>query len=296
MDNISKNKSRISKIFKKLICIFLCLSLILGVYTAIENFTLDIDFYDIADDKIPESFEGYKIAQISDFHNRESKIISDAIINSLKEEKPDVIFLTGDFVDGNKTIPEISYAFLKRLVKIAKCYYVLGNHECNFSIFYQKEFDKMLSDYRALGVEILRQDCTKLVSSEKESINLYGIDDPYFHCANPLDIADATTGLCDELEIKDGYNILLAHHPEQLETYSKYGFDLVFSGHAHGGQITFFGLPLVVPDQDFYPDYIDGLYYSGDTTLVLSRGIGYSTIKARFFAQPNLIYVTLKTK
>lgn len=294
-DKVKQYFRKKRKLILRFVSLFLVLSLVFWSYTAFENFSLDIDFYNISDEKIPESFNGYRIAQISDFHNRKSKIVTDKIIQSLKSEKPDVIFLTGDFVDGNDTIVEISMAFMERIINIAPVYYVLGNHECNFANFYKIEFNEMINKFESMGVTILRQASVKVFSDENESINLYGIDDPYFHCKDPSLIRKATKGLCQSLTIDEGYNILLAHHPEQLAIYEQFGFDLVLSGHAHGGQITFFGLPIVVPDQEPPHEFTEGIYNSGDTTLVLSRGIGYSTINIRFFSPPNLVYVDLKS-
>ena len=128
-----------------------------------------------------------------------------------------------------------------------------------------------------------------------EKINIFGIDDPYFHCSSASEIKYATDSLCSFLDIEKNYlNILLAHHPEQLGVYSKYNFDLVFSGHAHGGQGRFFGVGLIAPDQGLFPKYTSGIYEENGTKLVVSRGIGNSIAPVRVFDRPHLIYTIIK--
>ncbi len=93
------------------------------------------------------------------------------------------------------------------------------------------------------------------------------------------------------------YTILLSHRPELFETYLDSGIDLVFSGHAHGGQ---FRLPfiggLVAPNQGLFPKYDSGLYTDGGTSMVVSRGIGNSIIPFRFHNCPEIVLVELNTR
>ena len=102
----------------------------------------------------------------------------------------------------------------------------------------------------------------------------------------------------DELVCKeDGYTILLSHRPELFETYAQNNVDLVFSGHAHGGQfrIPFVG-GIVAPNQGLFPEYDAGMYTEGNTNMVVSRGIGNSVIPFRLNNRPEVILVELTTK
>ena len=106
-----------------------------------------------------------------------------------------------------------------------------------------------------------------------------------------------TSSALSELQNEsDGYTVLLAHRPELFETYVDAGVDLVFSGHAHGGQ---FRLPfvggLVAPNQGFFPEYDAGLFSEGSTTMIVSRGVGNSIIPIRFNNRPEIVVAELKS-
>lgn len=277
----------------KILIFFLILSILLGSYTLYDNFRLDVDIYSIASEKLPSDFNGYKIAHISDYHNRSSEIVNNSIIKSLKEQSPDIIVFTGDAVDSQNPDFEQSLNFMEEIQSVAQVYFVTGNHEYRLSKSHPDEYNGFIDDIKSLGVVVLDGETVKIETSGGEFINLHGIYDPYFTECDAWEIKTATDGLCSELRLEEGFNILLSHHPEQMDVYSDYGFDLVLSGHAHGGQITFFGFPLKAPDQSGIPEYTAGLYKQGDTTMIISRGIGYSVIPLRFFCSPQLVYIEL---
>ena len=281
------------KIVKRALCVMLTLFVVFSIVTIWGNITLSVEKINFNPQKLNIE-DGLKIAHISDYHNTKNKLLTHAVLSSLEEEKPDIIFVTGDLVDCRKTDIQKGIDFVSEIIEIAPVYYVTGNHECNISIDSQSSFDNMISDLEALGVEVLRGEKSEIKLENGEKINVFGIDDPYFHCSSMLEVTGTTDELCSELEIEDGYNVLLAHHPEQLDVYSLYGFDIVFSGHAHGGQLRLFGQGAVAPDQGLFPKYTSGLYVNGRTYLVVSRGIGNSIAPVRIFDRPHLIYAIIK--
>lgn len=282
------------KIVKRALCVILTLIVAFSIVTIWGNITLSVEIFNIETDKLNIK-NGYKIAHISDYHNTHSNFLNGAVFSSLEEEKPDIIVLTGDLADCRKTDIEKSIDFVSRIIEFAPVYYVTGNHECNISIDSQSDFDNMIEDLKSLGVEVLRGDSSEIILPNKEKINIFGIDDPYFHCGSASEVKITTDSLCSALKINnDEFNILLAHHPEQIEIYSQYGFDLVYSGHAHGGQGRLFGIGLIAPDQGLFPKYTSGIYEENETTLVVSRGIGNSIAPVRIFDRPNLIYTIIK--
>lgn len=294
MGNIKTFFNNYKKIIKRAFCVILTLFVAFSIITVWGNITLSIEHFTIETDKLNIE-NGYKIAHISDYHNTHNKNINNELMSSLTEEKPDIIVLTGDLVDYRKTDIDRSLDFVSEIIEIAPVYYVTGNHECNISIDSQSTFDNMVKDLKSLGVDVLRGDKAKITLPNKEKIYIWGIDDPYFHCSSPSEIKDATDSLCSFLEIdKNEFNILLAHHPEQIEVYSSCNFDLVYSGHAHGGQGRLFGVGLIAPDQGLFPKYTSGLYEMDGTTLVVSRGIGNSIAPVRIFDRPHLIYTIIK--
>ena len=294
MNNIKAFIKNNPKIVKRALCVMLTLFVAFSIVTVWGNITLSIEKLNIETEKV-DIENGYKIAHISDYHNTHNKFLNEAVLLSLKEEKPDVIFLTGDLVDCRKTDIEKGIDFVSKIIEIAPVYYVTGNHECNISIDSQSAFDNMIEDLEELGVEVLRGEASKIILPNKEKINVFGIDDPYFHCGSASEIKYASDSLCSFLEVdKNEFNILLAHHPEQIEIYSQYNFDMVYSGHAHGGQGRLFGLGLIAPDQGYFPKYTSGLYEENGTKLIVSRGIGNSIAPVRIFDRPHLIYTTIE--
>lgn len=282
------------KILKRALCTILALFVAFSIVTVWGNVTLSVEEFNIETNKLNIA-DGYKIAHISDYHNTKNNFLTDAVLTSLVEEKPDIIVLTGDLVDCRKTDIQKGIDFVSEIIEIAPVYYVTGNHECNISIDSQSAFDNMLADLNAMGVEVLRGEGSSVTLPNKEKINVFGIDDPYFHCGSASEIEYATDSLCSFLEInKNEFNILLAHHPEQIDIYSNYNFDLVFSGHAHGGQGRLFGVGFIAPDQGFFPKYTSGIYEEGEIKLVVSRGIGNSIAPVRIFDRPHLIYTIIK--
>ncbi len=264
------------------------------VFLLIGNFAVDVQQIHILSDKIPQSFHNYLIAHVSDYHNRESAIVDKQIIDSLKQEQPDIIVITGDHIDSKSTKVDVALEFTQKLCEIAPVYYVPGNHESNVWRSDEDEFNSLIDGLTDLGVTVLRNSSVKIQNEAGDYFYLHGIDDPYFYGGYEQDF-QRTEILCNDLNIDDEeLNVLLAHHPETLSVYYKYNFDLVFSGHAHGGQITLFGKAIMAPDQVYFPPYTEGLYKMVDTQLVLSRGIGYSMFPLRVSCKPHLVYAEFK--
>lgn len=279
---------------RKSVIILLVISVLCASYITYDNFQLDTEYIEIETDKLSKSFDGFKIAHVSDFHNRENEDFDKKIIASLEEANPNIIVVTGDLVDRTRTNVKVALAFAAKLVTIAPVYYVMGNHEATVQDNYNILFNDMLKKLEAMGVTLLRNEQTKILLPDGANFNIYGLDEQYFYCG-PDDIADVTAQFCDDFVIKeDEFNILLAHHPEQLPVYSDYDFDLVFSGHAHAGQFRIFGQGILAPDQGFFPEYTSGLYEMGETKLILSRGLGNSIFPFRLFNQSHLIITELK--
>ena len=123
-----------------------------------------------------------------------------------------------------------------------------------------------------------------------------GIDDPSFQEDYLFGDSESVVrqAIYDLQNESDGYTILLSHRPELFDLYVETEMDLVFSGHAHGGQ---FRLPfvggLVAPNQGFFPKYDAGLFSEGSTNMIVSRGVGNSIIPIRFNNRPEIIVATL---
>ena len=248
----------------------------------------------ISSSRIPAAFSGFRIAQISDLHNAEFGKNNAELLKLLSESRPDIIVITGDLIDANHTDAGIALCFAQESVRIAPTYYVAGNHEAA-----SPQYDILKAGLEAAGVIVL-EDETVYLERNGETIALLGLADPDFTVKGDMfgEVpAMASTKLKNLIGDESGYTILLSHRPELFETYARRGIDLVFAGHAHGGQ---FRLPfiggMVAPNQGLFPQYDAGLYTDGGTSMVVSRGIGNSIIPFRFNNRPEIVLVELNAR
>ena len=278
---------------RRAVLLAVCMALVLLiVWTVWGNTALEINAYTIVSNRLPHSFSGFRIAQVSDLHNAQMGDGNEKLLAMLREAKPDLIVITGDLVDSRHTDLAVALAFARKTVEIAPCYYVTGNHEARIS-----EYDDLKAGLEYAGVDVLENERIELERSG-ETIILIGVDDPSFQTDYLMgDSAAVMSGRLNGLTGSDAYTILLSHRPELFDTYAASGVDLVFSGHAHGGQ---FRLPflggVIAPNQGLFPEYDSGLYTQGDTNMLVSRGIGNSIIPIRFNNRPEIIVVELRTE
>lgn len=280
---------------KKKIIVFAVVTavlLALIIWTAWGNTALELNTYTITSERLPEAFDGYRIAHVSDLHNAEMGKNNEKLLDMLRDAGPDIIAITGDIIDSRNTNVEIALEFTKAAMEIAPCYYVTGNHEARVS-----EYDELKEGLIEQGVVVLDDERIELELSG-ETIALLGVNDPSFQ--TDYLFGDSETVMQSKLqEISDAENeftILLSHRPELFEVYADNNMDLVLSGHAHGGQ---FRLPfvggLVAPNQGLLPKYDAGLYTEENTNMIVSRGIGNSILPFRFNNRPEVILIELKS-
>ena len=275
---------------KTILPLLLSFLIILIGWTLWGNAALEVNEFEIVSDRIPQGFDGFRIAQVSDLHNARFGEDNAKLIEMLSQTEPDIIVLTGDLIDSRNTDVETALDFARQAVEIAPVYYVSGNHESRVTAYMDLKMGLGNADVIVLEnqkVEITRG---------QEYITLIGIDDPSFResylFGDAAGVAEQVIG--DLQEASDGYTILLSHRPELLDVYVDTEMDLVFSGHAHGGQ---FRLPfvggLVAPNQGFFPEYDAGQFTEEKTTMIVSRGVGNSIIPVRVNNRPEIVVVTL---
>ena len=276
---------------KTVLIVSVLVILCLGIWTLWGNIALEVNEYEIVSDRIPEAFAGFRIAQVSDLHNKDFGEGYGQLLTLLSEINPDIIVVTGDLIDSRQTDLDIALEFAWQAGKIARVYYVSGNHEARVP-----EYEDLKTGLVKAGVVILENQKIQ-ITREGESITLMGIEDPSFQedylFGDSESVArQAIENLQNE---SDGYTILLSHRPELFDLFVETEMDLVFSGHAHGGQ---FRLPfiggLVAPNQGFFPKYDAGQFTEENTTMIVSRGVGNSIIPIRFNNRPEIVLVTLR--
>lgn len=277
--------------YKNKLFIGVSIALVFLVFFIWQNNHIVTNKINYKNNKIPKSFHGYTIVQISDLHNKRFGKNQIRLLNKIEEASPDIIVITGDLIDRRKYNLDIAMEFIEGASKISPIYYVPGNHEA-----WSGEYDSIKKHLLEAGVHLLED---KKIEIEKEGskIEILGIKDPAFLTYNYLDGTDlsdlekALEGMADE----NTFQILLSHKPQFFNLYQKEAIDLIFTGHAHGGQfrIPFVG-GLVAPDQGFFPKYTSGSHTIDKSTMIVNRGLGNSIIPIRIFNRPEIIKLVLK--
>lgn len=264
--------------------------IILMVYPYIGNNMLVINKLQVTSDRIPNGFNGYKIVHLSDLHNKYFGKNQNKLVEKIKKLKPDLIVITGDIVDSRRYNEEPSIKLIEEIKGIAPIYYVPGNHEIRSGKL--EEFQKKLQQQ---GAMVLRNQ-SKSIIKNNDKIIIAGIDDPTAVKSgkNENDKVQMEINKAIKKEYEGNYRILLSHRPEKFQLYVNNKLDLVFTGHAHGGQvrIPFLG-GLIAPHQGLFPKYTSGKHTSGKTTMIVSRGLGNSIAPIRIFNRPEIVEVTL---
>lgn len=275
----------------KFLTFILILTILLVPYVTYENNALTTTKVIIENNKIPESFNGYKIIHISDLHNKSFGDNQHKLLDNIEEASPNIIVITGDLIDSRNTNIDIALDFINGAVKIAPTFYVSGNHEARTNLY-----ANLKSRLQDSGVVVLDNERIELIK-DNEVIELIGLLDNSFigtdyYNSNP-DIKKVS--LAELTEGSHNFKILLSHRPELLSLYADNNVDLVFSGHAHGGQINLPIIgPIIAPGQGFFPKLVEGIHTEKNTTMVISRGLGTSVIPVRILNNPEIIEVTLK--
>jgi predicted MPP superfamily phosphohydrolase len=262
------------------------------VQLIVSNLKIEVSTYVVSTERVPEGLDGFRIVQISDLHNAEFGKDNEKLIALLEEAEPDIIVISGDMIDSRNTNVKVALELAEAMVAIAPCYYVNGNHEARLS-----EYADLGDGLTALGVVVL-EDSSVTVEHDGEIFTVVGVSDPSFKVDYLTDDEESVMRqTLDELADTDGFTVLLSHRPELFELYAEYGFDLVFSGHAHGGQ---FRLPFIgglyAPGQGLLPEYDAGVFASAGTNMIVSRGIGKSVVPMRINNSPEIVVVELKTE
>lgn len=284
-------KRQPTKKAKIILCTLTALLSILIIWTIWGNTALTVNTITISNSRIPTSFSGFKIAQVSDLHNAEFGENNARLLKLLSKNEPDIIVITGDLIDAQHTNIDIALNFVKEAIQIAPVYYVTGNHEASLS-----QYDRLKDGLESVGVSVLDDRVVEL-ERDGEKITLIGLSDPDFTVKGDVFgkvPAMINTKLEKLTNMENSYTILLSHRPELFESYVSSGIDLILCGHAHGGQ---FRLPfiggLIAPNQGLFPKYDAGVFSDHNMHMIVSRGLGNSIIPFRFNNRPEIVLVEL---
>lgn len=309
-----KGRIYLRNINRKRMMIWGIILLVLSIFTIIGvNIKMNNNFVireeTLTYSKLPKSFDNYKILQISDLHSKEFGENNKNLITAIKEIDPDLILVTGDMftvTDISINMNEedlVSYKLLSQLATNYKIIYVSGNHEESKDVIYNgddyktrsRTKDNAYNRYRnkleSLGVTFIENASTKVYpkntvsTNSNDFINIYGV---YYESMEKNEYYDSIN-----LD-KTKFNIMLCHDPKYFDTFANMKFDLMLSGHVHGGIIR---LPLVggllSPDRTLFPKYDKGIYKINQSYMNVSAGLGDSIIK-RMFNPPEINILLLK--
>lgn len=247
---------------------------------------LEISRYEVKSQKLPESFDGFKIVQLSDLHGAEFGENGMGLVEKVKELEPDIIALTGDFVTDEGDLAAVE-KLAARLTELCPVYFISGNHEFGSGLAV-----KVRNILERAGVKYLSNEYLT-ISRGEDGILLGGVEDPlaYADMLSPDELAQKMNDAAP-----DAFKILLGHRNYWMTEYPELPVDLIFCGHAHGGLIRIPGVGgLIGTDRRLFPDFDAGEYNNGRYTLIVSRGLGNSVSIPRIFNRPEIVCVELSS-
>lgn len=227
-----------------------------------------------------------RLAVVTDFHSSDN---ADDVVAMVASCAPDAVLLVGDLFDDDtqNRPPERTLSLMRQLSAQYPCYYVSGNHET-----WTGEMDALYQQTEEAGVPVLRMS-SGVLTVRGQRIALCGIPDPYeMVFSGAPDTEEQIRQALEDVDSAD-FTVLLAHRPELLAKYAQFPFDLVVSGHAHGGQVRIPGVlnGLYAPNQGWFPKLAGGAYTQDGTTLIVSRGLAVRTRLPRIFNRPEVVLV-----
>ena len=264
---------------------------------------LEIAKYVIENEKIPKEFNDYTIIQISDLHNKSFGKDNIHLLNEINKINPQVVFITGDIIDGENKNYQVALNLLNNLAKRYKVYYINGNHEQKALIKKYKDlYTKYFEELKKIPAIYLDNEKTQIKKGDSY-INIYGLTIPFKYYKYLFDKNKSTD--LDENFLQESlpkinkkeFNILLAHTPFYFDEYEKWGADLILAGHVHGGiiRIPFIG-GLLSPNRQFFPKYDLGKYNKNNSTMIVTKGLGGSKVLVRINCKPEVVKITLKSR
>ena len=282
------------EIVKILITISICVCLIISYLIYISYYKVEVTNYEISSTKISNDVNIVMIADIHDHHCK----VKDQIVDRIKQLMPDIILCAGDIIDNESESDKGTIEFLESLTEIADVYFSLGNHELEYP-----ESKQLIENINNIGIKVLDKEYQD-IEVNGNMIRIGGMYD-YAFSQETGDIDQETMksdvyNYLTEMKQTPSFQLMMAHRPDSFifgKAY-KWDFDLVVSGHYHGGQVI---LPYVgglyAPELGWFPEVDYGHYKLKDMDMIVTRGISSSEETfPRFNNPPEIVSITLKAK
>ena len=285
-----------------MIKIILIIVAVFIVYCLIEMIRELRDFrvtkYRICSQKLNGIKREKKIIFLSDLHNRMYGEENERLLESIRNQHPDLILIGGDMLvrkDGNSYDKTVH--FLAKLPGICPVYCANGNHEQKLKELpdkYEQSYEEYKKALTASGIHML-ENASETVKLDEVPVKLSGLEIPLGAYARfgkkELSLKEITDRIGEHW---DDYQILLAHHPGYMKEYLAYGADLILGGHYHGCVVQLPGIGGVISTNfTLFPKYSGGIYQEGEQTAVVSRGLGTHSVPLRLWNWPELIVLEL---
>ncbi len=260
-----------------------------------QNDSLQVERFKCVSAKVPPAFDGFVVVCIADLHEKEFGPNNERLFVAIRSANPDVIAISGDLLVDPPLDVEFARRFIAEAAKIAPVYYVSGNHEAIAPT--QNEYLPFVKAVEDAGATVLDGEKVELKRGAS-SLVIAGVADPILErkADRRLTSEQIVAEKLRRAPPDERFYLLISHRPELAELYAKHGVDLALTGHAHGGQIRLpFVGGLVAPNQGIFPRYDAGAYRIGESTTIVSRGLGPSVFPMRLFNRPHLVVCELKS-
>ena len=276
---------------KYLLIILLVLAVICIISLIAGAKWIRIRNYYVASDKLNNTSTITRIVFITDLHEKSFGYKNQKLIEKIDQLDPDAIFIGGDTVDSYSKVGGDYIPLFEELPKLTKTFLVLGNHE------YSAKRDMEIIGYaQSFGIRVL-EDEFEPFTCNSDTINVIGMTDYFSENVVTKTLAERFDAVPVPYYAQR-FNILLCHRPCEREEMSKRGIDLMVCGHTHGGQmrIPFVGGVFTPSTFKLFPKYDMGYFGIGKMDLIISSGLGTSTIPLRLFCRPEITVIDLQGK
>ena len=238
----------------------------------------------------------YTLIQLTDLHGNHFGKQNKRLIQTIQKQQPDLIVLTGDMINGNYASSTRLLNVVDALSSTCPIYFVRGNHELAIKLYasWYDTFEQLLAKR---GVIILENNAIT-----HKDLTLYGLEVPLSRYAYvpKMMLEKASTSqseaLLNLIPTDSNFSVALCHTPFLEDVFETATYDVILSGHVHGGAIRLPGVGgLLSPERKFFPKYDAGVYELPQSKLIVSRGLGSgTTLPLRVFNPPEIVVLTLQ--
>ncbi|MGE9942095.1 metallophosphoesterase [Bariatricus sp. SGI.161] len=293
MKENSKKVRRYKNIFVSIV--LLLIVLILGEIWCSSHWLI-VRTYEYQSDKL-EQGQGLKIAVLSDLHDHEFGEGNAKLVRKVKEQEPDLILLDGDFLNEDSENADVLCDLIKQSAEIAPVYFSPGNHELAYMENGHAELTQQLEEAGAVVLDEEYKD----IEINNVQIRIGGMYDYAFALDGNDEAKNApepVKSFLEDYQNTDRLKLMMSHRPESFclgNASSVWDVDLVISGHIHGGQVV---LPILGGlyggDQEWFPEYVHGMYQKDDMHIFVTSGLGsYGQLLPRFHNRPEIAMIEI---